>query len=46
MIKLNRKSAHLETRHDALVEQIKDKLCRVIFIRQEEEYLEAEDIRK
>ena len=44
--KLNRKNVHAETRDDALVEQLKDELCRVIFMHQEEEYLRAEDVRK
>ena len=44
--KLNRKSVCLEVRYDALVEQLKNKLCSVIFMNQEEEYLEAQNIRK
>ena len=40
------KSVHVETRHDALVDQLKDKLCGVIFMNQEEEHLEVEDRRK
>ena len=34
--KINMISVHAETRHEALVEQLKDKLCRVIFTNQEE----------
>ena len=37
---------HIEKRYDALVEQLKYKVCGVIILNQEEEYLEAEDIRK
>ena len=37
---------HLEKRYDALVEQLKYKICGVIILNQEEEYLEAEDIKK
>ena len=37
---------HEEARNDALVEKLKDELCRVIFMHQEEEYLEVKDIRK
>ena len=44
--KLNRKSTHLEVRHDALVEQLKNKLCSVVCMNQREECLEVEDIRK
>ena len=37
---------YLETRHDSLVQQLKDEIWRVIFILQKEEHLETEDIRK
>ena len=43
---LNRKSVHIEKWYDALVEKLKDKICGVIIINQEEECLEVEDIRK
>ena len=34
--KLNRKSVNAETRNDALVDQLKDQICRAIFIFEEE----------
>ena len=40
--KLNKKIVSAETRYDALVEELKEELYSVIFIHQEEEYLEAE----
>ena len=43
---LNRKSTCLEVRYDALVEKLKNKLCSVIFMNQEEENLEVEDTMK
>ena len=42
--KLNRNSVCLETRYDVLVEQLKDELCGVNFMNQEEDYLEVECI--
>ena len=44
--KLNRKSKHIEKRYDALVEELKGKICRGIFVDQEKEFLEAEGMRK
>ena len=43
---LKRKSMHIEKWYDVLVEKLKDKVFGVIIINQDEEYLEAEDIRK
>ena len=40
--KLNNKSAHVEARHDALVEKLKNKLHSVIFEQKEEEHVEPE----
>ena len=37
---------HVEVRHDVLVENLKDKPCRVIFGKQEEECLKACDVKK
>ena len=37
---------NVEIRHDALVEQLKEELCGVIFMHQEEEYLEVEEMKK
>ena len=39
-------STHVEVRHDALVEKLKEKLCRVMFGQQEEECLEVYGIKK
>ena len=43
---MSKKSAHVETQHETLVEKLKEEICRVIFIHQEEEDLEEEDIKK
>ena len=44
--KLNKKSMHVETPYDILVEQLKEQLCRVISLHQDEECLKVEEIRK
>ena len=44
--KLNRKIAHVEKYYETLVEELKLKICRDVFMNQDEEYLEAKDMRK
>ena len=44
--KLNKKSVNVEVRHDVLVEKLKNKLSSAIFEHQEEEHVEASEIRK
>ena len=44
--KLNRKSMHVKTRNDVLVDQLKEKVCGIIFENKDEEFLETEEIRK
>ena len=44
--KIENKHIHREVRHNALVEKLKDELCRFVFMKQEEECLEVDDIMK
>ena len=44
--KLNGKKVCVEKCYEMLVEELKLKICRDIFMNQGEKYLEAEDIRK
>ena len=39
-------STHFEVRHEALVEKLKEKLCRVMVGQKEEECLEVDGIKK
>ena len=41
---LQMKSTHIEVRYEVLVEQLKDKLCKVMYEQQEESCFEVEDI--
>ena len=42
--KLERKSVHVEVRHEELVEKLKNKICSGIYMNQEEANLEVENI--
>ena len=44
--KSNKKSTHVEARHEMLVEESKEELCRVTFMHQEEEFSNSEETRK
>ena len=44
--KLKIKGAHVEVRYDELVEKLKNKIWSVIFDKEEEEHVEASEIRK
>ena len=44
--KLNNKSVHVELRYDTLVEKAKSKMSSFILNRQEEERVEAKDMKK
>ena len=41
---LQNRSAHVEVRHKVLIDQLKDESCRVVFVNQEEECFEVEEI--
>ena len=43
---LERKSVCVEEHYEKLVKKLKIKLCRVMFLKQEEEFLKVDDIRK
>ena len=44
--KINNKSTHVEGRYEALVEKLKDKLCRVMFGKQVWYHIQVYGIRK